>query len=125
MTGISGLKSSVTTNYLTAASYAAHGAASSLTFGSGSAAAISYEPFGGMAQVALANGYYPSGQVACGTNNGNVRRAHRSVLELESAIKNYLALNNQSPKPFIWTKTADEILASLARFCQRTSEAGH
>lgn len=53
------------------------------------------------------------------------RGAHRSVLELESAIKNYLALNNQSPKPFHWTKTADEILASLARFCQRTSETGH
>lgn len=53
------------------------------------------------------------------------RGTHRSVRELESAIKNYLAKNNQSPKPFAWTKTADEILASLARFCQRTSETGH
>ena len=53
------------------------------------------------------------------------RGAHRSVRELETAIKNYLASHNESPKPFIWTKTADEILASVARFCQRTSETGH
>ena len=53
------------------------------------------------------------------------RGTHRSVRELESAIKDYLAINNQSPKPFVWTKSADEILASLARFCQRTSETGH
>lgn len=53
------------------------------------------------------------------------RGVHRSVRELETAIKQYLALTNQSPKPFVWTKTADEILASVARFCARTSETGH
>lgn len=53
------------------------------------------------------------------------RAAHHSVAELESAIKNYLALNNKSPRPFIWTKSDDDILASLARFYQRTSETGH
>jgi transposase len=53
------------------------------------------------------------------------RGAHRSVRELESAILSYLAITNESPKPFIWTKTADEILASIARYCQRTSESGH
>jgi transposase len=53
------------------------------------------------------------------------RGVHRSVRELETAIKNYLAVSNGSPKPFVWTKTADEILASLARFCQRTLETGH
>lgn len=53
------------------------------------------------------------------------RGAHRSVRELETAIKSYLALTNQSPKPFVWTKTADEILASVARFCARTSGSGH
>ena len=53
------------------------------------------------------------------------RGVHRSVRELETAIKNYLALSNVSPKPFVWTKTADEILASVARFCARTSETGH
>lgn len=53
------------------------------------------------------------------------RGVHRSVRELESAIKNYLAVTNASPKPFAWTKTADDILSSLARFCARTSETGH
>lgn len=53
------------------------------------------------------------------------RGVHRSVHQLEAAIKSYLALTNASPRPFIWTKTADEILSSVARFCQRTSETGH
>jgi transposase len=53
------------------------------------------------------------------------RGAHRSVRDLEGAIKDYLAVTNQSPKPFVWTKSADEILVSLGRFCQRTSETGH
>lgn len=53
------------------------------------------------------------------------RGAHRSTRELEQAIRTYLHCNNQNPKPFVWTKTADEILNSLARFCQRTSGTGH
>lgn len=53
------------------------------------------------------------------------RGAHRSVRELVSSIKSYLAVTNQSPRPFVWTKTADEILASVARFCARTSGSGH
>jgi transposase len=53
------------------------------------------------------------------------RAAHRSVRELETSIKTYLEVTNQSPRPFVWTKTADEILASVARFCARTSESGH
>ena len=53
------------------------------------------------------------------------RSAHRSVRQLEAAIKSYLAVTNESPKAFVWTKTADEILASVARFCARTSESGH
>ena len=53
------------------------------------------------------------------------RGAHRSVRELETAIKQYLAVTNQSPKPFVWTKSADEILASVARYCARTSGSGH
>jgi hypothetical protein len=53
------------------------------------------------------------------------RGAHRSVRELETAIRSYLEITNQSPKPFVWTKTADEILASVARFCARTSGSGH
>ena len=53
------------------------------------------------------------------------RGAHRSVRELETAIKTYLAVSNESPQAFAWTKSADEILASIARFCQRTSDPGH
>jgi transposase len=53
------------------------------------------------------------------------RGTHRSTRQLEAAIRHYLALNNDDPKPFIWTKTADQILDSLARFCQRTSDSGH
>jgi hypothetical protein len=50
---------------------------------------------------------------------------HRSTRELETAIKRYLAISNAAPTPFVWTKTADEILESVVRFCQRTSDSGH
>lgn len=53
------------------------------------------------------------------------RGVHRSTRELETAIETYLSVTNERPKPFIWTKTADEIFASVARFCQRTSDSGH
>jgi len=59
------------------------------------------------------------------TNKQIRRGVHRSTRALEEAIKTYLELNNQNPKPFVWTKTADEILASIARFCERTSNSGH
>jgi transposase len=53
------------------------------------------------------------------------RGTHRSTIELERAIRQYLEVSNREPAPFIWTKSADEILASLARFCKRTSDSGH
>src|SRR5438067_6095034 len=53
------------------------------------------------------------------------RGSFRSTRELEQAIKNYLTMHNEDSKPFIWTKTADEILNSIARFCMRTSGTGH
>ena len=53
------------------------------------------------------------------------RGVHRSTRELEQAIEQFTESNNGNPKPFIWTKTADEILASIARFCKRTSDSGH
>jgi hypothetical protein len=40
-----------------------------------------------------------------------------------AAIRQYLTLTNGAPKPFVWTKTADEILASVARFCHRISNS--
>ena len=53
------------------------------------------------------------------------RGVHRSTHELELAIRRYVDATNAHPKPFVWTKTADEILASVARFCQRISNSGH
>jgi transposase len=53
------------------------------------------------------------------------RGVHRRVRQLETAIKTYLEICNEAPIPFVWTKTADEILTSVARFCKRTSETGH
>jgi len=53
------------------------------------------------------------------------RGVHRSTRQLEAAIAHYIAVTNERPKPFVWTKTADEILASVARFCHRISNSGH
>src|SRR6201984_1691772 len=54
------------------------------------------------------------------TNKRIRRGVFRSVRELEAAIREYLDVHNENPKPFIWTRTADQILASIARFAQRT-----
>ena len=59
------------------------------------------------------------------TNKQIRRGVHRSTRALEDAIRSYLSVNNKNPKPFVWTKSADEILASVARFCERTSNSGH
>ena len=48
------------------------------------------------------------------------RGSHSSVRELESAIAEFIALHNQQPKPFVWTKTADAILSSIGRFASCT-----
>ncbi len=53
------------------------------------------------------------------------RGVHRSTRALEEAIYRYVDVTNQEPKPFVWSKTADEILDSIARFCRRTSGSGH
>jgi transposase len=53
------------------------------------------------------------------------RGTHRSTRELEAAIRDYLRMTNETPKPFVWHKTADEILGSVARYCQRISESRH
>ena len=53
------------------------------------------------------------------------RGVHRSTRALETAIMEYIAVANEASKPFAWTKTADEILASVERFCRRISDSGH
>lgn len=48
------------------------------------------------------------------------RGVHRSTQELEQTIRDYIDTVNDDPKPFRWTKSADQILASIKRFCLRT-----
>lgn len=48
------------------------------------------------------------------------RSSHTSVQELEAAIQEFITAHNQQPKPFRWTKSADKILASIARFASST-----
>src|ERR1041385_867396 len=59
------------------------------------------------------------------TNKQIRRGVHHSTRALEKAIEAYLEMHNKNPKPFVWTKSADEILASIARLCARTSNSGH
>ncbi|MFE9610957.1 hypothetical protein [Streptomyces sp. NPDC006012] len=53
------------------------------------------------------------------------RGAHKGIQALEADIRAWVKDWNEDPKPFIWTRTAQEILDSLARFCRRISGAGH
>jgi transposase len=53
------------------------------------------------------------------------RGAHRSVAELNRDIRAWIATWNENPRPFVWTKTADEILESIARYCNRINESRH
>jgi transposase len=53
------------------------------------------------------------------------RGVHKSVQSLEADIRAWIADWNTNPKPFVWTKSADEILESLSRYCTRISGAGH
>jgi hypothetical protein len=53
------------------------------------------------------------------------RGAFQHTTDLEDAIRAYIAQTNTNPKPFVWTKPADAILASVERFCQRTSNSDH
>ena len=53
------------------------------------------------------------------------RGVHRSARELQDAIRTFITHHNQDPKPFVWHKTADQILDSVARFCIRTSDSGN
>ena len=58
--------------------------------------------------------------------NKQIRRGiHRSTRELQEAIRRFIDHHNARPKPFVWTKTADEILAAVGRFCKRISDSGH
>jgi transposase len=53
------------------------------------------------------------------------RGTHRSTRELVASIRTWIERWNDNPKPFVWHKTADEILTNLANYCERISDSGH
>ncbi len=53
------------------------------------------------------------------------RGTHKSTRSLINAIRSYLDGRIKSPTAFVWTKTADDILAAIGRFCSRLSDSGH
>src|SRR6185437_10115911 len=59
------------------------------------------------------------------TNKKLRRGAHRSVRDLNTDIRAWIETWNENPKPFVWTKPADQILDSIARYCARTNDSGH
>ena len=53
------------------------------------------------------------------------RGSHRSVRDLVASIRTWIANWNDDPKPYVWHKSADEILDGLASYCQRINDSGH
>ena len=50
------------------------------------------------------------------------RGVHTSTKQLGTDIRAFIERHNEKPKPYRWTKSADEILASVKRFCQKTQQ---
>src|SRR4051812_879891 len=53
------------------------------------------------------------------------RGTHRSVPDLNADIRAWITTWNEHPRPYVWTKTADQILDSIARYCTRINDSGH
>ena len=53
------------------------------------------------------------------------RGAHRSTRQLNREIREWIADWNENPRPYVWTKPAEQILESIARYCQRINQTGH
>ena len=53
------------------------------------------------------------------------RGTHRSVRALNADIRAWIESWNDNPRPYVWTKTADQILESIARYCERINESRH
>ena len=53
------------------------------------------------------------------------RGTHRSVRDLNADIRAWMTNWNQDPRPYVWTKTADQILDSIRRYCERINDSGH
>jgi transposase len=59
------------------------------------------------------------------TNKKLRRGAHRSVAELNRDIRAWIETWNENPRPFVWTKTAEQILDSIRRYCGRINDSRH
>jgi transposase len=59
------------------------------------------------------------------TNKKLRRSAHTSVRQLNTDIRNWIETWNENPQPYVWTKTADQILESIANYCGRINDSGH
>jgi transposase len=53
------------------------------------------------------------------------RAAHRSVRALNADIRAWIETWNENPRPYVWTKTAEQILESIASYCKRIKPTGH
>jgi len=53
------------------------------------------------------------------------RGTHRTVRALNQDIRNWIGTRNDDPRPYVWTKTADQILESIARYCTRINDSRH
>jgi transposase len=53
------------------------------------------------------------------------RATHTSVRQLNTDIRAWITTWNDNPRPYVWTKTADQILASIGNYCQRINDSGH
>ena len=53
------------------------------------------------------------------------RGQHRSVRQLNTEIRQWIDDWNDNPRPYVWTKTAEQILDSIKHYCERTNEARH
>ncbi len=59
------------------------------------------------------------------TNPKLRRSAHRSVADLEADVTAWIEAWNADPKPFVWTKTADDILETIAAYRPRINDSAH
>lgn len=53
------------------------------------------------------------------------RGTHTSVRQLNADIRAWIQTWNDNPRPYVWTKTADQILTSIATYCNRINDSGH
>jgi transposase len=59
------------------------------------------------------------------TNKKLRRGTHTSVRQLNNDIRTWIQTWNDNPRPYVWTKTADQILASIGNYCTRINDSGH